>query len=133
MDIREWRDDRPSKKGISLTLMRYKNLVYLLELADRAIQSKESFDRHLGGNVYITIGQDSACVDIRQYWNPQGEVVPTKKGICLRPTEYSRLKELLPEIGGTLPELDGVVPCFLQGDHQNQLGALMCSECSPNF
>ncbi len=78
--------------------MRYKNLVDNLEFADRAIQKKESFDRHLGGNVYVTIGQGSVCVDIRRYWKPQEEVVPTKKGICLRPAEYSRLKELLPEI-----------------------------------
>ena len=68
------------------------------------------------------------CVDIRQYWKPQEELVPTKKGICLRPSEYDRLKELLPEIGNTLPELSAVVSCFLQSDHMNQLGALQCSE-----
>ena len=31
-----------------------------------------------------------------------------------------------------LPELDGVVPCYVQSDHMNQLGALRCSECNPN-
>ena len=31
-----------------------------------------------------------------------------------------------------LPELDGVVPCYVQSDHINQLGALRCSECNPN-
>ena len=52
--------------------------------------------------------------------------------ICLRPSEYDRLKELLPEIGNVLPELGAVVPCFLQSDHMHQLGALQCSECNPN-
>ena len=31
-----------------------------------------------------------------------------------------------------LPELDGVVPCKVQIDHMNQLGALWCSECNLN-
>ena len=36
-------------------------------------------------------------------------MIPTKKGFCLRPLEYVRLKELLPEIGNALPELNGMV------------------------
>ena len=71
-------------------------------------------------------------MDIRQYWKPQEEVIPTKKGLYLRPPEYIAVKELLTEIGRVLPELDGVVPCYVQSDHMNQLGALRCSECNPN-
>ena len=60
------------------------------------------------------------------------EVIPTKKGLYLRPPEYIAVKELLTEIGRALPELDGVVSCYVQSDHMNQLGALRCSECNPN-
>ena len=49
-------------------------------------------------------------MDKRQYWKPQEEVVPMKKGLCLRPLD-------VPEIGRALPELDGVVPCYMQSDH----------------
>ena len=69
---------------------------------------------------------------IRQFWMPRDELVPTKKGLCLRPIEYSFLKEFVPQIGTTLPELDRVVPCYIQSDHMNQLGALQCSECNPD-
>ena len=55
-----------------------------------------------------------------------------KKGLYLRPLEYIAVKELLAEIGRALPELDGVVPCYVQSDHANQLGALRCSECNLN-
>ena len=58
--------------------------------------------------------------------------MPTKKGMCLRLLEYNSLKQPLPEIGNILPELNAVVPCFLQSDHMNQLGTLQCSECNPN-
>lgn len=132
VDIREWKDDTPTKKGISLTLMRWKNFVDQLEYVDQALEDKKSYGNHLGGNVYCNVGENSVCVDIRQYWKPQEEVVPTKKGLCLRPNEYQRLKEVLPEVGRTLPELDAVVPCYAQSDHANQIGAMICPECNPN-
>ena len=72
-------------------------------------------------------------MDISQYWKPQEEVVPTKKGLCLRPLEFIAVKELVPEIGRALPELDGVVPCNMQSNHMNQLVALQCLEyCNLN-
>ena len=132
VDLREWNHDTPSKKGISLTLMRWKNLVNGMEYLDQALKDKTAYSSHLGGNVNCSIAENSACVDIRQYWKPEEEVVPTKKGLCLRPDEYKALKEVLPEIGQTLPELDAVVPCYLQSDHMNQMGALQCPECNPN-
>ena len=132
VDIRDWKDDQPTKKCISLTLMRWKNLVYQIEYVDKALENKLSYGYHIGGKVHCSIGENSVCVDIRQYWKPNEEVVPTKKGICLRPKEYNRLKELVPNIRKTLPELDGVIPCYLQSDHMNQLGALLCAECNPN-
>ena len=112
--------------------MRWKNWVNQLEFEEKALHEKKSFDNHVGGNVYYTDAGNGVCVQIRQYWKPEEEVIPTKKGISLRPLEYVPLKELLPEIGNGLPELHGVVPCFLQSDNMNQLGALPSSECNPN-
>ena len=81
VDLREWKDDKPTKKGISLTLMRWKNWVDYLEYADQARTEKQNYKSHLGGNVYCTITEGSTCMDIRQYWKPQEEVIPTKKGL----------------------------------------------------
>lgn len=77
------------------------------------------------GETYIAPSQRVARtrMDIRQYWKPEDEVAPNKKGLCLRPIEYSTLKELILENGTTVPELDAVVPCYMQSDHMNQLGA----------
>ena len=66
-----------------------------LEYADQARTEKQNYKSHLGGNVYCTITEGSACMDIRQYWKPQEEVIPTKKGLYLRPLEYIAVKELL--------------------------------------
>ena len=67
VDIREWRDDKPTKKGISLTLMRWKNWVNQLEFAEKALHEKKSYGNHIGGNVYCTVAENSVYVDIRQY------------------------------------------------------------------
>ena len=99
VDLREWKDDKPTKKGISLTLMRWKNWVDSLECADQTRAEKKPYMGHLGGNVYCTVTEDSSCMDIRQFWMPKDELVPTKKGLCFRPIEYSALKELVPQIG----------------------------------
>jgi hypothetical protein len=52
-------------------------------------------------------------VDIRKHWLPlnQTEVVPTKKGITLRPSEYAKLKDVTSVISDFVPQLNSVVPC----------------------
>ena len=40
-----------------------------------------------------------------------------EKGVMPEALEYIAVKELVPEIGRALPELDGVVPCYMQSDH----------------
>ena len=52
-----------------------------LEYADQARTEKQNYKSHLGGNVYCTITEGSTYMDIRQYWKPQEEVIPTKKGL----------------------------------------------------
>lgn len=130
IDLREWKEGKPTKKGISITPMRWKNFVNYLDYVDHALSENETYSSHLGGNVYCSVEEGS--VDIRQYWKPEEELVPTKKGLRLRPLEYARLKGFISDIGKALPELDAVVPCYLQSDHMNQIGALQCSECNPN-
>ena len=110
---------------------------------DEALEKRTERSLHLGGNVYCKVAENSFCVNIRQYWCPpdqnkgfhefiDGSIFPTKKGICLRPTEYNKLKEFMKDIGEAVPELNTVVPCYAQSDHLNQLGYLRCAECSPN-
>ena len=63
-------------------------------------------------------------VDIRKQWLPlnQTEVVPTTKGITLRPSEYAKLKDVTSVICDFVPELNSVVPCPYRSDNMKQLG-----------
>ena len=132
VDIREWNGEIPTKKGICLTLMRWRSFLDYIDQVDEALQNNKTYSLDLGGNVYCNVKEDNPCVDIRQFWKPQDDVIPTKKGLCLRPREYQRLKDILPEVNVAIPELSSVVPCMLQSDHANALGFLKCSECNPN-
>ena len=156
VDLREWEGNKPTKKGISLPLMRWKFLLDHIQYVDEALKNHKAYVHHLGGNVFCTVTTNSPCVDIRQYWTPTEEIVPStnrlclnlndirhywkptekfvpcKKGLCLRPNEYRRLKEILPDITAAIPELNIVEPCFYQSDHATRSGYLRCSECNPS-
>lgn len=119
VDLREWDKDKPTKKGISLTLMRWKNFVDSLEQVGEALAKGTAYQCHLGGNVYCTVKEGNPCVDIRQFWKPSEDVVPTRKGLCLRQLDYRRLKKILSDIGEVIPELSSFVPCAFQSDHAN--------------
>ena len=49
-----------------------------LEFAEKALHEKKPYCNHIGGNVYCNVEENNVCVDIRQYWKPEEEVIPTK-------------------------------------------------------
>lgn len=144
VDLRQWENNYPSKKGVSLNLMQYKNLLAALDLTitpaftndQKELQFKaaKNGSHHLGANVFVSARQDNPCVDIRQYWKPSNytTIVPTKRGLCLRPTEFKALQSYISDIEKLLPELKDVIPCYMRDDHSNQLGMMSCKNCNPN-
>ncbi|XP_061170274.1 uncharacterized protein LOC133179562 [Saccostrea echinata] len=94
VDLREWEIHqpflKPTKKGISLKLLSFKTLIDTLDLIEATLKENVDGKWHLGFNVYVTVKKDNPCIDVRQYWKPSCEsgLVPTKKGLCLRPLEY---------------------------------------------
>ena len=132
VDLREWENDKPTKKGISLTLLRWKELVDSIDDVNEALRKNEDYQVHIGRNVYCTFRKNNPCVDVRQYWKPQDDVMRCKKGLCLRPSEFETLRQSFPDVAAAIPELSALVPCRFQSDHMNQLGYFSCSECNPN-
>jgi hypothetical protein len=68
IDVREWgiQNDKgiPTKKGIRLSLHRWKMLVDMFEFLDQALDEKRDYATHLGRNVYATVKASGICVDI---------------------------------------------------------------------
>ena len=124
----------PTKKGISLNLQRWLRFTTSVDAINSTIKKRSETSVHLGGNVYVSKQSNSICVDLRCWWRPTDsqELKPTRKGITLRPAEFRLLIESIEKINSYLPELNIITPCYMQGDHQNQLGALWCKECTPD-
>ena len=147
IDIREWNagDEeatlRPTKKGVSLTCMRWKELLFHAADIDEAVENvvnnrSENFTlrKHIGGNFYVTVQNGFPTVDIRKFFMPPGkeELVATRKGIALKISEWEVLKERRSLVEFNVPELANVMRCMDRGDHMNQEGAIQCLECNPN-
>ena len=144
VDIRQWEHEKPTTKGIRLTLMQFKNLTtgmdssvspaFATDDGTESYRAIKDVSFHVGANVFVKVTKDNPCVDIRQYWKPpnQDDLVPTKKGLCLRPSEYKLFRECVPDIEKSLPELKNVIPCYMRDDHNNPLGMLSCDYCNPH-
>ena len=123
----------PTKMGICLTLPQY------LELTKSApfLETAESGERrHIGGGKFVSVdryGKNHNVYHIRAYYKPEDakEPLPTRTGITLNNDEYKRLLGLYLELPETLPFLKNIEPCWARDDHNNQLGALQCSNCHP--
>ena len=138
----EKRDDGklfPTKRGIALNLEKWKKLQYwCLENIDSALeQYRDSksvdFMVHLGGNYHVSVKSGYPLVNIRRWFTPEDreELTPTKTGIALTFLQWDKLKSAMLLVEELLNgELDKV--CFCEETHQNQEGALTCSNCDPN-
>jgi len=103
--IREYtQSGSPTKKGICLWRSRWVTLTRSMSSLSEAVSAFTTYlyvptdcKYHIGGGVYATIDHNYACVNIREYFVPDGQrtEIPTKRGIALRFPEFHRLQELL--------------------------------------
>lgn len=140
VDLREWvAPSHPTKKGITFTLARWKQFTYLIDEIDQAATKLWADDPnlevkkwHLGGNVFVTVNPEYSVVDIRHFWVPEDktELTATRRGLSLRRYEWGMLKTSLEMVEEAAPDLETTMLC--RDTHQNQMGMLECSECSPS-
>ena len=113
----------------------FRQMVEQIEDNVRNLQSGEvvSYRESIGGGYYVSITSGFACIDVRKFFIPEGEtdIKPTRQGIALRLREWGQMKKIMDQINAIYPSLGTALPCYLGGDHQNQLGALQCRECYP--
>ncbi len=128
-------EEIPTKDGISLTLQRCNELFSSLPNLDIAVKQTEIeqdtyYNRHIGGNWYVSVNSGFRNVSIRKFWLPEGEtdVRPTRKGVSLTFDQYRELRNGLRTIPSFVPELYGVIPCYFAPGHDMS----NCSECNPN-
>ena len=94
-------------------------------------QKKDTFYQlHLGGNFYVNLKSPYWIVHITR-WKHSLQGRQTKaESISLYVNEWKQVYNQLAKMN--FPEFVNYVPCYLQNDHCNPLGMLMCHICSPN-
>ena len=117
-------------KYAALTLQRFAKIVHSLPAIEDAVtklkQNVElvNFRRHIGGPWHVSVTTGYHCVDIRQFFMIDEELKPTRIGMALRLSEWEQFKTAIDEIHRIRPDIAAVVPCYLQDDHNNQMGEL---------
>jgi len=84
--------------------------------------------------VSLTVNDRYSPVEIRQYLKPEdAEEQPysTKKGVQLTREQTKQLLDNMKVIRDIIPELSQIFPCYMNADHQNQMGMVLCRECIP--
>ena len=128
----------PTKKGIALDLEKWKKLCCKVDFIDGILDEYRDsktvdYMSHLGRNYYVTVKSGFALVNMRCWFIPDGqeELMATKTGIAHTFQQWENLKDAMPVVEELLDgELNNV--SFCEESHQNQLGALTCSNCNPN-
>ena len=125
----------PTKKGVTFPLSRWLMFESILPDIEKYLQSRsgEETKWHIGGGVYVSITPGYTTVDIRHYWKPDDalEPIPTRKGVTLNKHKLTKLLKAIEKVRECVPELNDTDLCAFSESHQNQLGMLNCSECTP--
>ena len=128
--------DLVSLKKVEIPAKRWAAFIHHVENIDRAVKELienkyVKLETHIGGLWYVSVTTGFKCVDIRKFYIPYGtnEPKPTRDGIALRLQEWQTFREIAKQLHVDKPELDEIVPCFQQIDHQNLQGAMSCPEC----
>ena len=86
---------------------------------------------HIGGGHYVSVTSGFRCVDFRKWFQPrdQKEPKPTRKGITLNLDQWVRMRLIVEAMNNDHPVLAAALPCYMQDDQRNQMGAFECREC----
>ena len=139
--IREWMNGRPTSKGITIPLQRWVNLLaHMKDMGKSMMKIKDEDDSmdvryKPGGDLIIGVKSPYRNVDLREFYRSHsGELRPTTRGIKLKFYKWNKLRfECVTLVENTVSCVKDMTLCWAQEDHQNQLGMMECSECSPGF
>jgi len=97
------------------------------------IEDKPVSYRHpIGGGYYVSVTSGFNCIDIQKFFpSLRTDEQPTRRGLALRLHEWMDMKKIIENVDSKYYELCTALPCYLRESHQNQFGALECSECNP--
>lgn len=91
------------KKEFLLSVRQFQQFMWQTQdIEDAVKQHKEGkevhYMYHLGYNKYVQVNSGFSVVDVRDFWTPEGQLQPTRRGIALKFDEYATLVMVREEI-----------------------------------
>ena len=125
----------PTKIGITLSPSRFMTLLSFVDTIKSNVERLRNREQnvtcklHLGGGIFVSISGDYLAVNIRRFFQPEGEITPhpTKKGLALRLSEWDNLTAQLQAIEKLIDSDER--PCF--ESHLSPVTRFHCKECNP--
>ena len=123
----------PTKKGVCfpppiLATLRM-HMDDILNALEGVMSGKvEEFKLHLGKGIFCNISKKFCFVDLRHFFELDGKLTATKRGLSLKFEEWTELKRILREVFDLDKDIRRAMPCFFSGTHI-QPGA--CDICNP--
>ena len=123
----------PTKKGVCFSPSTLATLRMHLDDVAHALESvktgkAEEFKLHLGKAIFCTISKKFSLIDLRRFFELDGKLTPTKKGLSLKSQEWTDLKRILKEVMELDKEIRRANPCFFSGTH---IEPGSCQICNP--
>ena len=127
----------PTKKGVFFSPPILATLRMHLDDIAHAMEGvksgkTEEFKLHLGKGIFCTISKKFCLVNLRHYFELEGNLTPTKKGICLKMSEWTDLKRILKEVQELDKEIRHANPCFFSGNHFEPGSCQICNPFTLN-
>ena len=125
----------PTKKGVCFSPSIFATLRMHLDDILHALEGVKSgkveeFKLHLGRGIFCTISKKVTLIDLRRWFELDGKLTPTKKGLTLKSDEWADLKRIVYEVMDVDKEIRRANPCFFSRNH-TEPGS--CQICNPLF
>lgn len=134
--LRAYVNNYPTKTGLTFSAVRYANLVFQSDAISYALDrvrkgEQVDFKLNIGGNVFATVQSPFLLVKLFKYYVPKGanQPIPSSYGIVLGEINWINFINHMFDVKSMSTSFRDAKPCWLELDHQNQMGALQCKEC----
>jgi hypothetical protein len=132
IDLRIWKDGKPTKIGVSLTADTWKFLSSIAEVLNLLVQNKTQFVQRLVNNYCISMDKAFGYISNRKFIQPEEspETIPTS-GVAIPINDWHLIYGSLAEINKHIPNFDVLVPCEFTHDMLDEFD--VCPRCGPSY
>lgn len=131
----------PTKRGVALNESRLAAFLLCVDDITRLVEEdgqgeqgsdhkNEHYQKDLGGAIQVTVKKQFKCIDFRRFFKPEQEIIPTKCGVIVKFSEWSRLVKIIKMYRNQVGAFENPSVCGDKMNHCRPIDAWQCKECN---